>query len=435
MGQPNKHHGKLRSGIILTSAERNERDQLEVVDIGTLSGLARRNSDGRKVLVTNLHIITGSVQVNPVGGEEVYHDRVHPDNLVGIVPARTDTNPSWSPIDPPGSTPPFASNPADAAYCLLEKDVSAEFVLHDDPVHTNRKILSGSVDPKKDEELILLGRHHGERKVTVATTGLNGWNVNGRLFDDVAALRIANDQPAFEGGESGSPILRKVGDNQYRICCIAFAFATGGRTVYAVPASVVERELKIKFGNSPPTANARASAEQVRPGSPVVLNGSESRDPDGYPLTYRWEQLGVLESPGTPQVTIVGRKAAIASFTAPNYIGSLSFRLTVTDSEGEVDTATVNVTVKLANAGPPQTVNQKARVSLGPQGAGIASVGSLTYTWKQQQVKGHPMSPVQLRGDKGPRPWFHAPSQAGNSNSISPSPTRRRRSPTPTMSR
>ncbi len=52
------YHQTLRSGLKLISAKRNERDEIvEVID-GTLSGLARRNSDGAKVLVTNLHIIT-----------------------------------------------------------------------------------------------------------------------------------------------------------------------------------------------------------------------------------------------------------------------------------------------------------------------------------------------------------------------------------------
>ena len=61
MTEANNNHNKLRSGIILATGTTDEQGSDVVVsNIGTLSGLARR-ADGRKVLVTNLHIITGSV--------------------------------------------------------------------------------------------------------------------------------------------------------------------------------------------------------------------------------------------------------------------------------------------------------------------------------------------------------------------------------------
>ena len=63
MGQANTHHNdKLRSGIILATGSTDEQgSDVVVTEVGTLSGLARRNSDGAKVLVTNLHIITGNI--------------------------------------------------------------------------------------------------------------------------------------------------------------------------------------------------------------------------------------------------------------------------------------------------------------------------------------------------------------------------------------
>ena len=61
MGEANTHHNdKLRSGIILATGRTDELGLLQPVSGGTLSGLARR-TDGRKVLVTNLHIITGDI--------------------------------------------------------------------------------------------------------------------------------------------------------------------------------------------------------------------------------------------------------------------------------------------------------------------------------------------------------------------------------------
>ena len=44
---------------------------VQPVENGTLTGLATRDSDGRKVLVTNLHVMTGSIGTNPSGGEDV----------------------------------------------------------------------------------------------------------------------------------------------------------------------------------------------------------------------------------------------------------------------------------------------------------------------------------------------------------------------------
>ena len=51
MTEANTHHNdKLRSGIILTTGSRAELgSEVTLNDIGTLSGLARRNSDGAKV--------------------------------------------------------------------------------------------------------------------------------------------------------------------------------------------------------------------------------------------------------------------------------------------------------------------------------------------------------------------------------------------------
>ena len=171
MTEANTYHNKLRSGITLATGKTNELGLLQPVSAGTLSGLARRNSDGAKVLVTNSHVITGDITANPVGGEEVFHELAEAGKLVGIVPTRTDSNPSWSPILPPGTTEPFVTNPADAAYCLLDSNVSAEFVLHDHPVHTERKVLSGTKEPEEDEanpmELIMLSSLQGERRVTV----------------------------------------------------------------------------------------------------------------------------------------------------------------------------------------------------------------------------------------------------------------------------
>ena len=48
MGELHEHHSPLLAGIkVASSADINP---------GTLTGLATRNSDGKRVLVTNLHV-------------------------------------------------------------------------------------------------------------------------------------------------------------------------------------------------------------------------------------------------------------------------------------------------------------------------------------------------------------------------------------------
>jgi len=100
--------------------------------------------------------------------------------------------------------------------------------------------------------------------------------------------------------------------------------------------------------NRAPNAIA-GPAQTVTSGNRVSLNGGQSNDPDGDTLSYSWTQtLGTT-------VTLGNADSASASFTAPQVTSDtlLRFELTVMDSVGLTDTATVNVTVSKA-AAPPQ---------------------------------------------------------------------------------
>jgi hypothetical protein len=95
-----------------------------------------------------------------------------------------------------------------------------------------------------------------------------------------------------------------------------------------------------RVGNSAPVADAGPDQIGVTAG-PVVLDGSNSRDPDGDPLTYQWEQIG------GPGVSISGMNSARATFNAADgqtYI----FRLTVRDPSGLSDSARTMVTATVA---------------------------------------------------------------------------------------
>lgn len=97
--------------------------------------------------------------------------------------------------------------------------------------------------------------------------------------------------------------------------------------------------------NQAPNSVAGAS-QTVAPGDNVVLNGSQSNDPDGDRLTYVWSQtMG-------PAVTLTNADTETASFTAPSITSDtlLRFELAVSDTGGLSDTATVSITV---SAGSP----------------------------------------------------------------------------------
>jgi len=84
--------------------------------------------------------------------------------------------------------------------------------------------------------------------------------------------------------------------------------------------------LVTTVANQPPVANAGMD-QTVEERAEVILDGSESFDPDGNPLSFEWEQLS------GPVLTLQDSTATFASFTAPqvNEVTVLVFRLTVGD--------------------------------------------------------------------------------------------------------
>ena len=101
----------------------------------------------------------------------------------------------------------------------------------------------------------------------------------------------------------------------------------------------------------PPVAKA-GSDQIVDENSTVILDGSRSYDIDSNSiLRYSWAQTA-----GSPTLALTNANSPTLVFTAPNVSGdtTFSFDMTVTDSEGESDTSTVNLTVKDApHAVPP----------------------------------------------------------------------------------
>ena len=104
--------------------------------------------------------------------------------------------------------------------------------------------------------------------------------------------------------------------------------------------------VNVTWANQPPQARAGDNLS-ARPGANVTLDGTQSSDPDGTIVSYRWRQLtGQL-------VTLSEPDAVQPSFIVPSTTDAgdlLVFQLTVTDSGGLQDK--VKVVVKIEEMGP-----------------------------------------------------------------------------------
>jgi hypothetical protein len=137
--------------------------------------------------------------------------------------------------------------------------------------------------------------------------------------------------------------------------------------------------------NRLPIANAGVD-QSVNEGDLVTLNGSASSDPQNLPLTFSWSQIaGSL-------ITLNLSDPVHPTFTAPSvpFSGAtLSFQLTVSDSQFSSTPATVNITVKnvnhspLASVGLVQTVAEASLVTLDGSASYDPDSDPVTFLWTQ----------------------------------------------------
>ena len=180
----------------------------------------------------------------------------------------------------------------------------------------------------------------------------------------------------------------------------------GGLTATAVVVTTVRVGV--------PVADA-GSDRSVSEGTPgVTLDGSQSFDPDGGALGFRWIQTGV------PVVTLAGANTPMPSFDAPSLAPdasdlSIRFELEITDPDGLTARDEVEVTVTrnndapvvvvapVASVEPGETVDLDATDSSDPN---PGETETLTFSWSQ--VSG---PAVTLLGADTAMPSFAAPAE------------------------
>ena len=434
MTETNKEHKTLVSGLFIQSV-RNVNGTLQYKGGGTLTGLATKFKDDQKVLVlvTNRHVMTGSIFNSFDGDEDMYQADFTPGGVyVPNVAKKVGGNISEVSINVNGR------NEVDVAICELEPNVLADFTLHDHPNHSSRKIIGGAVDPVDPAdnegtpmEVLMVGAANGEGTVFVmdADTEMNvGNTINGvlvtRRFEHVVRLHCSG-RPVKEG-DSGAPCLVGAGENQYKMCCIVYA--SGPRNAakesnrgWAFPASKAEGILGFRFGeNRPPVATA-GYAQMVGLGDSVTLDGSGSTDPEGDTLKYKWEQMSVSERDviaSRDTVTLNNANTKTATFTAPSHATTLAFKLTVTDSLGTSATDTVSVTVL---AGAEALGGLVYGQTYTRTGSWSASVASVNRTGRYAKFYGFSLSQrakVQIDLASSVDPYLYLLAGAGTSGSL-----------------
>ncbi len=169
----------------------------------------------------------------------------------------------------------------------------------------------------------------------------------------------------------------------------AFLGRTAGTYVFELivrdgSLSSLPDEVNVVIRNVAPAADAGADREVVA-GTPVVLDGSGSADPNGDAMSFTWTQME-----GAP-VLLTGANSPTAAFT-PESQGVYVFQLVTFDGKLSSAPDQVLVTVNApanrvprADAGRDQTVTAGDTVTLDGSASSDPDGDPISYTWSQVQ--------------------------------------------------
>ncbi len=170
-------------------------------------------------------------------------------------------------------------------------------------------------------------------------------------------------------------------------------------------ASSAPATTTVTITNRAPVANPGGPYLSLFKNQPLTFDGTRSFDPDGSPLTYKWNfGDGTTGTGPTPT----------HAYTIP---GNLTVTLVVNDGENDSAPASVTILVinqmPFANAGPDQTVKGRTLVRLDGTGSFDTDGFIAAYRWTQFSGQS-----VVLSGANTATPTFTAPMVKGNTGCI-----------------
>jgi len=135
-------------------------------------------------------------------------------------------------------------------------------------------------------------------------------------------------------------------------------------------------------GNVPPVAQIATDITSVRAGSPIVLDGSASSDPDrSFALGYAWS---IVSSQG--EITPIDQKDSRVTVN-PAEPGTVTYQLVVHDGQDPSEPTQVAIevvepnTVPVANAGEDRTVVVGTLIELNGTDSADGDGDALSYQW------------------------------------------------------
>jgi hypothetical protein len=138
--------------------------------------------------------------------------------------------------------------------------------------------------------------------------------------------------------------------------------------------------------NTAPIAEAGNDQPIIKKGYPIQLNGTQSYDPDGDPITYSWS---ILVKPAGSTASLSNANSPTPTIT-PDVYGTYSIQLKVMDSWGAVGTDTVTLSINnlkpVANAGQNQSLTLGDTALLDGSASSDPNGDPLSYTWSLSSV-------------------------------------------------